>query len=206
MDAISPTQLTTTSSSDKAVRGATQLEIFGPPPLLEGESQEAYNTLLARVSGAINPKDILEEIWVKDIVDHEWVILGLRRLRVALLNSSAAQGLHSLFDSLGIFPYERENKILINNWTKRQRRAIKAVDKLLSQRGANRDSLMAETLSISLDKIEPIDLAIARAEVRRDAAYREIERRRLAFGQALQKSTQQIESASILPDDNGSFP
>ena len=67
-------------------------EIFGPPPLLEGESQEVYATLLARVTGTVSPKDIIEEIWVHDIVDLVWEILRLRRLKAALLSSSVGCG------------------------------------------------------------------------------------------------------------------
>ena len=74
-----------------------RLEIFGPPPLLEGESQEVYDTLLARVTGTVSPKDIIEEMWVYDIVYLVWEILRLRRLKVALFSSSAGRGLRKLY-------------------------------------------------------------------------------------------------------------
>ena len=67
-----------------------RLEIFGPPPLLEGEDSKAYDTLLARVSGAVKPKDIIEEIWVRDIVNLTWEILRLRRLKVVFHESHCA--------------------------------------------------------------------------------------------------------------------
>ena len=47
----------------------TQWNFFGPAPLLDGEDPAAYDELLARVSGAVKPSDILEEIWVRDVVD-----------------------------------------------------------------------------------------------------------------------------------------
>ena len=47
MDINSSTELATAVTSNVAIRTAAQLEIFGPPPLLEGESQQAYDTLLA---------------------------------------------------------------------------------------------------------------------------------------------------------------
>ena len=53
--------------TDGATIAAGHLEIFGLPPLLDGESLEVYETLLARVTGAVNPKDIIEEIWVHDL-------------------------------------------------------------------------------------------------------------------------------------------
>ncbi len=91
-------ELATVPPSDGGSIAAGHLEIFGPPPLLDGESQEVYDALLARVTGTVNPKDIIEEIWVHDVVDLVWEILRLRRLKVALLSSSVGRGLHKLYD------------------------------------------------------------------------------------------------------------
>src|SRR6476659_5563834 len=88
------TELAAVPPTDGGTISAGHLEIFGPPPLLDGESQEVYDTLLARVTGTVNPKDIIEEIWVHDIVDLVWEVLRLRRLKVALLSSSLGRGLH----------------------------------------------------------------------------------------------------------------
>lgn len=55
--------------------------MFGPPPLLEGEDAAAYDELLARVSAAANPSDVIHEIWVRDVVDLTWEILRWRRLK-----------------------------------------------------------------------------------------------------------------------------
>ena len=71
----------------------TSLALFGPPPLLEGENAAAYDELLARVSGAMNPTDIFEEIWVRDVVDLAWETFRLRRLKSSLLAANAPKGL-----------------------------------------------------------------------------------------------------------------
>jgi hypothetical protein len=55
-----------------AAAAPNRLALFGSPPLLEGEDSAAYDDLLARVSGAVKPADVLEEIWVCDIVDLVW--------------------------------------------------------------------------------------------------------------------------------------
>src|SRR5947207_9983256 len=44
-----------------------RLSCFGPAPLFDGEDSAGYDELLARVSGAIKPADIIEEIWIRDI-------------------------------------------------------------------------------------------------------------------------------------------
>jgi hypothetical protein len=70
------------ASSSKALAKNT---IFGPPPILEGEVARAYNKLLARVSTEVMPQDILEEIWVRDVVDLTWEIFRWRKLVVSFL-------------------------------------------------------------------------------------------------------------------------
>jgi hypothetical protein len=81
------------SSSSKASR----LRLFGPPPLLEGEDAAAYNELLARVSGAVKPSDVIEEIWVRDIVDLTWEIFRWRRLKAKVLAVVAPEVTFSRF-------------------------------------------------------------------------------------------------------------
>src|SRR5215472_738657 len=70
-----------------------RMAFFGPPPLLEGEDTQAYGDLLARVSAAIRPNDILEEIWLRDFLDLAWEALRWRRLKAALVNGAMSEGL-----------------------------------------------------------------------------------------------------------------
>jgi hypothetical protein len=70
-----------------------RIAFFGPPPLLDGEDTSAYGDLLARVSAAIRPKDILEEIWLRDFLDLAWETLRWRRLKAALVSGTVSQGL-----------------------------------------------------------------------------------------------------------------
>ena len=182
--------------TDGGTIAASHLEIFGPPPLLDGESQEVYDTLLARVTGTVSPKDIIEEIWVHDIVDLVWEILRLRRLKVALLSSSVGRGLHKLYD-------DRDEILasdsLIARWSAREPAAVKKVEQFLKDHGLTMDAVMAHSFVACLDEIERIDIAISRAEARRNAAQREIERRRSVFGQTLQRAVQQIEHDAVVP-------
>ena len=189
------TELATVPPRDGGTIAAGHLEIFGPPPLLDGESQEVYDALLARVTGTVNPKDIIEEIWVHDIVDLVWEILRLRRLRVALLSSSVGRGLHKLYndrDEHGMYN-------LIAKWSAREPAAVKKVEQFLKAHRLTMDDVMAHSFVACLDEIERIDIAISRAEARRNAAQREIERRRSVFGQTLQRAVQQIEHDAVVP-------
>jgi hypothetical protein len=70
-----------------------QISLFGPPPLFEGEDAKAYDELLMRISSAVKPVDILEEIWVRDLVDLTWDVVRLRRLKSNVMMANAYKGL-----------------------------------------------------------------------------------------------------------------
>src|SRR5258707_13538037 len=71
---------------------AERLTLFGPAPLFEGEDTAAYDELLFRISGAVKPADIFDEIWARDIVDPVWASLRLRRLKSNLLPDPPYRG------------------------------------------------------------------------------------------------------------------
>lgn len=111
-----------------------QLLLFGPRPLIEGEDGAAYDELVARFSAAIKPKDFLEEMWMRDVVDLTWETLRMRRLKAALLTSGMSEGLTRLLAPLWGWS---EAESLSKQWAARDRQAIKEVDKLLASDGVD---------------------------------------------------------------------
>src|SRR5437764_13176588 len=81
-------------------QGPERMACLGPPPLFEGEDTGAYDDLLARVSAAIRPADIFEEIWLRDFLDLAWEALRYRRLKAALVNGSVSRGLAQVLQPL----------------------------------------------------------------------------------------------------------
>ena len=77
---------------------AQRLALFGPPLLIEGEDAAAYDQLLARIFAAVKPVDIIDEIFIADVVSLEWEVLRLRRLKWSLIRAPA---LEALEDFLG---------------------------------------------------------------------------------------------------------
>jgi hypothetical protein len=51
----------------------------------------AYEELLARARAEIEPVNILEEIWVREIVDLAWDVLRLRRLRDTVIQGRISE-------------------------------------------------------------------------------------------------------------------
>src|SRR5262249_9664763 len=89
-------------------------------PLLDGEDPAAYDDLLARVSGAVKPSDILEEIWVRDIVDLSWEVSRLRRLKADLIATTAHVGLQQVLEPLSDWS---SSTTLSQAWAKRDANA-----------------------------------------------------------------------------------
>lgn len=191
MNSIDPEPLTTLASLQER---AGRLALFGPPPLLEGEDTAAYDELLVRISGAVKPADILEEIWVRDVVDLVWEAFRLRRLKANLMTAVAHEGVERILTPRLGWSSAHD---LAKAWARRERSAIKQVDELLASAGLTMDAVMAQTLSLKLDDIDRIDRMIATAEVRRNAILREVDRHRTTWGQNVRRAVQQIEAAEI---------
>ena len=96
---MSRTNKSKTEIAAPSVPGRAQrLALFGPPPLIEGEDAAAYDQLLARICAAVKPVDIIDEIFIADVVSLEWEVLRLRRLKWSLIR---ARALEALEDFLG---------------------------------------------------------------------------------------------------------
>lgn len=57
-----------TCPKNKSVRRSLA-DFLGPPPLLEGEDKADYAGLLEEVRLQVAPKDVIEQLYVRDIVD-----------------------------------------------------------------------------------------------------------------------------------------
>ena len=111
---------TTPAVRIKHRRTREQPSLFGPRPLIEGEDAAAYDELHARFSATIKPKDFLEEMWVRDVVDLTWETLRMRRLKAGLLTSVTWKGLKAVLSDL-LDPFEADN--LSKDWAARDRQS-----------------------------------------------------------------------------------
>jgi hypothetical protein len=60
----------------------------------------AYDELSAQIAGAMEPADIFEELWVRDLVDCDWEVFRLRRLHPSLMTATAYEGLQKVLEPL----------------------------------------------------------------------------------------------------------
>jgi hypothetical protein len=99
-----------------------RLAVFGPPLLLEGEDAAAYDDLLGGICAAVKPVDIIDEMFIADIVSLEWEVLRWRRLKRTLMQETGLKALENFL--AGELDYDSERvadrltKILQHNLPK----------------------------------------------------------------------------------------
>jgi hypothetical protein len=167
------------------------LEILGPPPLLIGENEEEYRGLHDRVREAVAPADMLEELWVRDIVDNTWELLRLRREMAKLMDARRRWGLERTLEDLGVSFAER--KRIAEGWIIGDPVEKAEVKRLLKSAGLDAGIIEAHALAMRLDDFERLDRMIALVEVRRNAAIREVDRHRDTVARRVREAIADVE-------------
>ncbi len=249
------------SRSKSAILAPGRLALFGEPQLLEGEDAAAYDGLLARFRAAINPVDIVEEMFIADVVALEWEVLRWRRWKLGLIRARGLEALKGFLRSNLDYDLYRNDfaddltEVLQDNLPEDQEKdsaqtlahkcaqnepeavdkvqtilasinrdldrflkdaqaekaeellekyaqcepdAIKLVNDCLAGARVSMDSLVADALrGQQFNYIERIDHLATIAENRRNAALREIDRRRSVLGETLRKTVQEVEDAEF---------
>ena len=143
-------------------------EIFGEPPLLAGENIKDYEALEHSIRLSIKPVDVLEAMWTRDMVDAQWEILRLKKIKAAILDASKHRSLGALKqERYGPFGSDKE----IN---------AKTYSDALQIMGYPEGALLAKSYVIHLDKLIMIENNILKLESRRNNAFKELENYRSA--------------------------
>jgi hypothetical protein len=147
-------------STSKAV---SRHSLFGPPPVLDGEDPAAYDELFGRVSAAVKPIDVIDEMLIDDVVLLQLETLRRRRFISALIQARGPEALEDfLCKHLDYNHYRKRftddlTEILQNNLAKGQAEdaqtlahdcgrnqsdAVDKVRKVLSRIGLRIDTLL----------------------------------------------------------------
>jgi len=185
-----------TRTADGTDGTTLQLLPFGPPALFESEDASAYNDLLSRISSAIKPTNIIEEIWTREYADLTWEVFRLRRLKTALLTASAHIGLEVVLK-----PMVDEGLVeLVDAWARGEPQAIQRVKRILNAANLSMDAVLAQTVFEQIDKLERIERMLATVEARRNAVLREIDRYRTARRDVDEVERHQLQIIDMKPD------
>jgi hypothetical protein len=167
--------------------------LFGDPPLLRGEEPSLYNNLMDQFSRLVEPKDMIEWWWVKDITDHTWEIRRLRRFKVLFveLRRDKVVDNREHWNTLGEnvkyvpVPVPDGEEETGGVWVQEN-----PDYKPVAVPDSEKDS--AEFFMATVNEYKSADRLIAAAEVRRDRTLREIERRREHLARRVREASDKI--------------
>lgn len=171
--------------------------LFADRPLLPGENGEQYDALLRSIVQQVEPADVIEAIWVKDVVDLIWEAKRLRRWRGQILVHAQVKAVGELIitaiqDVRGVDINGDEDALidrLSTGWAVGSKKEKRQVDEILRTRGLAAENVTAHSFLLNLPAIERIDRLASAADQRRDALLREIERKRASFAQQVRTVT-----------------
>lgn len=179
---------TTTRVVVRETRFTALATCLGDPPLLNGEDKTAYETLSAQIESAVEPKDSIEYLWVRDVIDLTWEIQRLRRLKSSYLSACAPEGLTRLLER-NFYEYAERRK-LVCGWTYHEEKQVNEVKEFLEACGLPPEAIAAETFAKKIDEIEKMERMTASAEARRAKVINEVDRHREALARQLRDATE----------------
>ena len=168
-----------------------------PPSLVNGEDGATYDQLAARITAAVAPENVIEEIWVRDVVDLVWDVVRLRRLKAGLFKVGESDGMAEIMRGLGEYQFKARE------WAARKPGAVATVNTQMSAAGLDMGDLTTSTFAARIDQFERVERMLAAAEVRRAAALHAIDNRRVA--ERLRAAAHDAERAAAPPVAEGEF-
>jgi hypothetical protein len=170
-------------------------------PLLPGEQEAEYATHVARIVAAAQPRDAIEDLLTRDVIDLSWEVHRLRRSKAGLLRGATSSRICQVMCRLG---YEDEYAgELAANWAAGKKAAQKEFGGALQKAQLTMEDVMAATLEDKIDSSERFDRMLASSEGRRNSALREIERHRAALGAAVRQAVDEIQDAEFRDVETG---
>ena len=156
--------------------------LFAEPPLLGNESIEDYNKLRDRLALEAKPKTLIEHMLLKDCVDLTFEIWRERKAKASIIELKQNEVVLGLLKSTydGPAPGAALYRIVnaaedAQKWASDPEERAK-IDAVLAQRGHPPSAVLAQAFINGAAQIDAIDRRIATYELRRLAAYRELER------------------------------
>ncbi len=183
----------------------TVLSLSRPRRCCRARISPSKAKMARRIVKEAKPKDSIEELLIRDVIDLAWEVLRLRRLKVGILRASMAIGVKIVLDELGHSPlleFDRNQK-LGQRWAAGDKSVRTEVSAALNRAGLTIDDVTAKTAEEKIDTLERLDRMLASAEARRNNALHEIDRHREALGGAARGAIDEIEDAEFREVESG---
>jgi hypothetical protein len=150
----------------------------------------------------INPQDIFEQIWTREIVEHLFEILRLRRWKVRVLETREKNALtRFMFVNHGS-PVGTDT--LLSQWMRREPEAQKKVLELVSPVDRSYEHIEANTVFFNLEAMSALDQLLHAAESRKNGAIKELElyRDRMAKRSAIEGGFKDVTGSEVASDQS----
>jgi hypothetical protein len=184
-----------TSQPARRFKPLLDADTFGPLPLIAGENPKAYLALLTEGFESIEPKNLFEEFWVRDFVDHAWEATRLGRLKSQILQAAAVNEIAATLQ-------QPSEAIAVEKLFRRgaagDARFLRGAAARLVSAGVNVDGVFATAFLEKIGLMTRIDRLLAETETRRNAVLRSIKRHRKNFGQFLAGRTRKYPGIGIM--------
>ena len=158
--------------------------LCGDPPVLSYEKRKDYETLLGAIAECVKPTDVIEWLWLKDVVDHTWEIRRLRRLKQQLIEIGSPQPKGPDRFAHLVSVYKDENKPPPEQPKKPRRKPASTKD-------------VVEAFRQAIDHYHAVDRLLISAEDRRNAVLKEIDRRREGLAQCSRRASDDVIDAEF---------
>jgi hypothetical protein len=163
-------------------------DLLGPPPLLRGEAPQSYWRIFERLALERVPRDYMEWLYLKEIVDALWEERRCRRMRDALIDcGTPAAAVAIIEDAEGEHFSETQAKRGIEFVTQGMMRGdaedAETVDATLASAGLTRDALAAASFADQIDTLERLSRMADTCGRRRRSAMSDAERHRFTLMQ-----------------------
>lgn len=173
----------------------TLVGVFRRSSFVPSESADAYALLYEQVTKVAEPKNVLEQMWVSDVVNHFWASQRIRRSLGALISSARRQALVELLTPMlednrqaatalaaRYFGTEGVGSLKLNGPSNGNgadpERPKQLVDTLLRKHSLDERAIDAVAMQLSLKSLTGLEDLAHKHELRREAILREFECRR----------------------------
>ena len=174
-------------------------DLLGSPTFAPSDNSANYSLIVKRMLESIRPKDFIERLFVRDLIDLTWEECRLRQIREALLAESRSAAVERLLmrKNLREVPEGAERiaraqaKDEFKNWAN-DRGKRKEIEEDLNKHSQGEDqAILAASYSEIYKELESVKKSLAFAQQRRMGLLREIEHRR-EFAQRARKASDEV--------------
>jgi hypothetical protein len=180
-----------------------RLAILPKLPLLITESAAEFDGLSDAFRREINPRGIIERIYVHEFSAIVWDILRLRRGKSNIINAAFRSALQAVLAELLREPGQFEDYVpdeaeeLARAWFT-NKEAKKKVSGILSRFGLDESAIEAEAIRRSSSDLELLERMLTSLELRRNKTLACIAEYRATLAQQLRESADRIVDGNVL--------